>query len=406
MNILILNTAFSGGGAEKVTRQLGKIMQDRGHNVYTIVGYNKGPVLQNGVKIIYDGLAMRILNRLITGNHSNTTQSLKYSLAIIKKYIKKYRIDVVHVNNIHGNYLGINDLEKISKICPIVWTIHDFWSFTGHCAYTYGCERWKKMCGNCPHLEVYPAVRRDVTGLLLEDKKNHLCNKGIKFVAPSKWLYQQMKKSIYRSEDISVIYNSLDLNIWKKKEKNAIRNKYGIDGSKIILAFVAASISEPRKGMKYLVDALEKIERPERFLLIVAGNGDMTEIQILKKKFTIINFGYISDEIMMNEFYALADYYVNPSVDDIFGLVNIESLASGTPIIAFDICAIREIVDMQSGIIINKISSEGLKDAIESLEKFNIAEPKLLEQFNQNEMGKQYEILYNRAIAEWEENLE
>jgi len=397
MNILIINTAYTGGGAEKVTRQLRRVMLERGHNVHVMVGYNKDKVRDNNVSVLYDGLAMRFVNRIITKNHSHANLRIPLTYYRIVEYIKKYNIDIVHLNNIHGNYLGIYDVAKIQELCPVVWTIHDFYPVTGHCAYTYGCEQWKKGCTNCTNLDIYPQLKKNESHKLLS-AKNSYCGKGIIFVSPSYWLKNQLKNSILKKEDIRVVYNSLNTKEWKKYEKREMRQKYGLSDSKTIIAFVAAKLSESRKGIKYLLEALKKLPCPDKYQLIVAGSSIGDELKQIENIFDIHYFGFISEEEKMNEFFAAADYFINPSTDDIFGLVNIEAIASGTPVIAFDICAVREIIEEYSGIIVPEISAEALAKSILSIKDDVKLQPKLKECFKETMMTKQYEGIYEEEI--------
>ena len=140
MRILYLNTTYSGGGAERVTRQIYNGMKMRGHEVFEIVCYNRNDKTgDQDVHILYSGILGKVLLRLQTYNRGNHNRTIPYAIWYIQRFVKKNKIDIIHLNNPHDNFLGIRDIAKLRKLCPVVWTLHDLWALTGHCAFPYGC---------------------------------------------------------------------------------------------------------------------------------------------------------------------------------------------------------------------------------------------------------------------------
>ena len=369
MRILYLNTTYSGGGAERVTRQIYDGMKKRGHEVYEIVCYNRrGQVEDSHVHVLYEGIAGKILLRVQTGNRGNANLTIPYAIWYISCFVKKNKIDVIHLNNPHDSFLGIRNIRKLQKLCPVVWTLHDFWALTGHCAFPFGCDdRWKKGCISCEHLGNYPRLRRDVSGRLFEEKKKWISGSGIYLTVPSDWMKKQVEESYLKDEPCEVICNSLDLTKWKVLDKQAVRKKYGFETDKMILAFVAADMKIPQKGMYYLMKVLEQLD-PKKYALIVAGKS-ADELEKIKSHFEIKDFGYIKDQAVMNEFYALADVMVNPSVYETFGLVNIEAMASGTPVLSFPVCVMPEVIGVDGGWQADEVSADSMRIKIEDLKK-------------------------------------
>lgn len=187
MRILYLNTTYSGGGAEKVTRQIYTGMKKRGHEVYEIVCYNRrGSIEDEHIHVLYSGVLGKILMRLQTANRANEDITIPYAIRYIERFVKEKKIELIHLNNPHDSFLGIRDIGKLTEWCPVVWTLHDFWALTGHCAFPFGCDdRWKKGCTSCERLENYPRLRKDVSGELFQNKKQYLCGKRIHFTVPS-----------------------------------------------------------------------------------------------------------------------------------------------------------------------------------------------------------------------------
>lgn len=408
MNILYLNTTYQCGGAEKVTSQLFHGMQSRGHQVFQIVSYDtRNSSLPPHVHVLYPTLPMRIFNRLITGNHSNTSLRILYSRSRILHFIKKHQIDLVHLHNPHDNFLGILDIAEIAARCPVLWTLHDFWAMTGHCTYPHGCDdRWKNGCLECLCLNNYPAIRKDCAHHLLIQKSKAYQNAGITFTVPSKWMEEQFRQSHLSGQPCYSVYNGLDTSIWQPLPKDALRRKYELDSSKKILAFIAADPGKKLKGMNHLLEALSLIPDPQNYLLLVAGREN-PEVTGLETRFPVRSFGYLSSQEKLNEFYALADVLVNPSVYETFGLTNIEAMASGTPVIAFSVCTIPEIIDENCGWIVPDINASSLKNCIQealvnpelSAHKGRASRKKAETLFSETTMLDQFEKLYRQLLS-------
>lgn len=410
MNILFLNTTYICGGAESVANQILQGMSARGHHVYEIVSYHKRPEpLPGNVSAIYDTKAHLLLNRLITHNHGNDSLSIPYSLRRISAFIKDKHIDVIHLHNAHGNFLGIRDIRKLSMLCPVVWTVHDFWPLTGHCASPTGCpDLWKEGCPSCPHLDNYPPLRQDKVAALLKEKEECFNRPAILYTVPSRWMEQQFRQSVISRQKCICIHNSLDTDLWKPIDKISLRERYGLPADKHILAFVAADPQKKSKGMDLLLGALEKLPSPEDYLLLIAGREGGLE-KIRQCGFAVRHFGYISDQEKMNEFYAMADLLVNPSLYETFGLVNIEAMSCGTPVIAFSICAMEEII-ADTGWCVHSIDSQSLAQAIEKAfssadvlrEKSLASRERAVLHFSEKQMLDAFETAYKNAMAAWQ----
>lgn len=407
MNILYLNTTYQCGGAEKVTSQLFHGMQARGHQVYQIVSYDtKNSVMPPNVHVLYSSLPMRIFNRMITGNHSNTSFHIWYSRHFILRFIKKHHIDLVHLHNPHDNFLGTGDIADIAAICPVVWTLHDFWAMTGHCTYPYGCDdRWIDGCHKCPCLNNYPAIRNDVARQLFLKKSNSFQNSDITFTVPSDWMMQQFQKSHLANKPCCCIYNSLNTSVWKALDKKILRKKYNIGEGKKIIAFIAADPGKKLKGLTYLLDSLSQISNTEKYLLITAGK-ECPEINLLKNRFEVHSFGYLTSQGDLNDFYSLADVLINPSIYETFGLTTIEAMSCGTPVIAFPICTMPEIIDESCGWIASDVSAEALartiQDAFSSphvlTQKSWNSRQKAEKLFSEENMLNHFEQLYSKCL--------
>ena len=407
MNILYLNTTYLCGGAEKVTNQIIDGMRSRNHQVYEIISYHKRPEsLKSEIKVLYQGIPMLIFNRLQTGNHNNASLSIPYSKHAILKFIKEKNIDIVHLHNAHGNFLGIRDITAIADVCPVIWTVHDFWPITGHCASPTDCsDQWINGCASCKQLQNYPPLKKDISHKLWEEKRKSFAHPNIHFVTPSQWMLRQLRKSHLKNADIQCISNSLDTTLWLPYNKQELRKKYQVPENKKILAFVAADPAKKSKGMHLLLDALQKLPDPEQYLLLIAGEKKNLD-SIENAGFPIRHFGYINDQKQMNQFYSMADILINPSLYETFGLVNIEAMAAGTPVIAFSICTMEEIIS-DCGWCIESENSQLLSQTIQSIfltdinltEMGKSARKRVENIYSESDMLTEYENLYKKVVT-------
>lgn len=405
MRILYLNTTYAGGGAEKVARQIYQGMKQRGHEVYEIVCYNRRGVIEDkNVHVLYPNNFGKVLQRLQTNNRSNCNLTIPYALWYICYFIKKHQIELVHLHNPHDSFLGIRDIQKIQECCPIVWTLHDFWALTGHCAVPYRCmEKWREGCSSCAYLDAYPRLRKDVSGELFQAKKAYFTGIGIQYTVPSLWMREKFSKSYLSKEACSVIFNSLNMKQWKAYEKEDLRKKYQIQTEKLLVAFVASDLNNPTKGMGILGKTLQNLDKDKYFLLIA---GTVSEkFQTYLQGFEYREFGYLSGQKKMNEFYALADVLVNPSLYETFGLVNIEAMASKTPVIAFAVGAISEVIGEEAAWCLNEMTPRALQIQIEEIErnreilheKSKCCRSYVEQKYNEEQMLDQYEALYSKV---------
>ncbi len=361
MNILIINTTYQGGGAEKVTRQLFHGYDNTDINMHLLVG--RGEPENNAYEVIYDEKIPYFFSR-VYGKLAPFRKYDRYATKKILETIDKYNIDIVHLQNIHGNYMGIQDVKEISKRCRVIWTLHDMWALTGHCAHAFECTKWiEGDCSKCPKPDIYPPISSDSANDMLTAKKDSFLGNNIVFVSPSEWLCDRFKESFLKDEKIVVINNGIDVEKFKPGVRLALRDKHNIPYNKNIILFAASNLNSQFRSFRHLLDALEMLKNKSDYCLVVLGNCD-SEVKF-NEEFTVFQPGYISDEALMNELYALSDVYITPSLADNFPCTTVESFASGTPVIAFASGGLCEQIDSTCGWLVNTGDSAALADAIE-----------------------------------------
>jgi len=361
MNILLINTTYQGGGAEKVTRQLFHGFDNTDIQMHLLVG--RGDPEDSSYEIIYDRKIPYFFSRAY-GKLAPYRKYDRYAAKRIIDTIKKYHIDIVHLQNIHGNYMGIRDVAKISQYCRVIWTLHDMWALTGHCAHAFDCRKWiDGNCAGCPKPETYPSIRMDIADKMLSTKKKSFTGNRIIYVSPSKWLADRFGESFLKNETIEVINNGIDIHAFTPGDIKTLRSKYHIPVDRHVLLFAASDLNSQFRSFKHLLTALELLKNKSDYCLVVLGNCD-SRIEF-NREFTVLQMGYIREEAVMNELYALSDVYITPSLADNFPCTTIESFASGTPVIAFATGGLVEQIDKTTGWLVESGNANALADAIE-----------------------------------------
>jgi glycosyltransferase involved in cell wall biosynthesis len=295
--------------------------------------------------------------------------------------------DVIHCHNLHGEYFDLRRLGSLSRIAPIVLTLHDEWAFTGHCAGTLGCERWRIGCGSCPDLTIYPAVRRDATDTNWQVKRDIYADSRLYVSAPSKWLLDRARDSILAGGDTRwrVIPNGADQSVFRPGDKAAARVRLDLPGDALILLFAA---HDARRNMfkDYGTVALAAQRAAEmltnsKLVLVVLGDSDPIE-QI--ENLEIRSIPYEGDPQRVAAYYQSADVYVHGAKADTAPLTVVEALATGLPVVATAVGGIPEYVrslaevqgawtgaaesiDQATGVLVAPSDSEGMGTAIATL---------------------------------------
>ena len=313
-----------------------------------------------------------------------------YSTAATKRLVRSiehFNPDIIHLHNIHGYYLDIRVLFEFLKEYnkPVVWTFHDCWAFTGHCAYFSfaNCDKWKTGCGQCPQKSAYPAsyVLDDSKKSYSEKKRLFTGVKNLNIVTPSHWLADVVKESFFKDFQVRTIYNGLDLDVFRFTDSN-FKEKNNLLGKKMVLG--VANIWEKRKGLDDFIE-LSKI-LPDDYKIVLVG---LSEKQIDSLPKNIIGISRTENITKLVEIYSAADVYVNASVEETMGLTTVEALATGTPAVVYNATAVPEVVDEKSGVIVAPGDINALANAIINM---NLKPEDCIERAKMFEKNQQYEI--------------
>ncbi len=321
-------------------------------------------------------------------------------------------VDVINLHNLHGRYFNFARLPQLARQFPIVWTLHDMWAFTGHCTYSFGCERWKAGCYDCPLMKgmarklIYPRpTHLDRSRTIWQKKHSVFTKSNLHIITPSQWLCDLVQESTLseHTQSIQTVSNGLDLTVFRPLERARIRAAFNVPPGKKVLLFVSANLRNPRKGLLYLIQALQTFSNPEDYFLLTIGSEERVPKAI--EHFQHKNMGVIIAEAELCKIYNAADLFVFPTLADNQPLVVMEALACGTPVVTFAVGGLPEMIDhLETGYLAREKDAKDFAFGIQTL--LDQLSPQLKTHCRQAAEKKyalglqveQYEKVYQRAI--------
>jgi len=338
-NILYINTQIGKGGAARIAYEQYKNIKKHNYNTYFLTSEVFSDDEDNNILRFLDHSKHKMLIRKLE-KHTGLLDFFNFKSYLLGNLKEFGEADIVHLHNLHGRYFSPPAMLFLVNR-PVVWTLHDEQSFTGHCAWTYDCEKWQTKCCDCHNLTDYPKISKDTTAFLFWVKKHLYKAVDPVITCPSGWLKTQAEKSILKDLDIRQINYGIDEKIYKPYDKIQARNELGLPQDKTILFFSSAgSLKNPAKGGEYVKKAYEYFKNNGDILFVCTGGQKR---QYISDNF--LEFEYITDENLMAKFYSASDLFIYPSLADNSPLVVLESLACGTPVVAFATGGIPEQVN-------------------------------------------------------------
>lgn len=368
----MLNTYDNLGGAAIATYRLHRALRLIGINSHLLVqnkktdDYNVTSSLTKWVRVISS--CRLYLDGVLTQFYRNR-KKVYFSPAWVQdnlaSKVKQINPDIVHLFWVNNGFFRIETLKKFKQ--PVVWTLHDMWPFTGGCHYDDECGRFQQSCGNCPVLQ--SEKEKDLSRRVFLRKEKSWRNTPIVVVATSNWLAEMARSSsLFKNQRIEVIPNGIDTEKYKPINKEVARATYNLPQDKHLILFSAFSaISDKRKGNQFLVQALK--------IMTQAGLGSSIELVIIGASrpenppdlgMKVHYMGHLHDEISQVLLYSAADVVVAPSMQENLSNTVMESLACGTPVVAFNIGGMPDMIDHQiNGYLATPFEPSDLANGIE-----------------------------------------
>lgn len=277
--------------------------------------------------------------------------------------------DIVHLQLIHASqFFSLLSLPAMGRQKNLVLTLHDPWMLTGHCIHPIECERWKSGCGACPDLKRPFPIKNDTTALSWKLKQMIMSHTNVQLVVASKWMDNMVAASPILSHlPRSIIPFGLDTREFNPLDKRACKQALGIPEDCFAVAFRAAPYS-PFKGVEYIEEALLNLASNRPICLITFDSIGL--IPNLAKKFKIVELGWVNESSRIAQALNAADVFLMPSIAEAFGMMAVESMACGTPVIVFEGTALPSVIQApRGGIAVPSKDWQALKEALEVLIK-------------------------------------
>ena len=333
MKVLQINSVCGIRSTGRICTDIADVLTANGHECKIVYGRETVPEK-------YKKYAVRIgsntdvkLHALESRLFDNSGFGSKKATNDFIKWVKEYDPDVIHLHNIHGYYINIEILFNYLKSCNkrIIWTLHDCWTFTGHCSYftIVKCEQWKAHCSYCVQKHCYPSsILADHCKSNFERKRALFSGiKDMTLITPSKWLADLVSESFLKKYPVKVIHNGIDLSVFKPTESD-LRKKYGLTDKKVILG--VASVWDERKGLDDFIKLLDLLDRQYQIVLI-----GLSDRQLKKMPDNVIGIKRTDSVTELAQWYTTADVFLNLTYEDNYPTVNLEAQACGTPCITY-----------------------------------------------------------------------
>lgn len=337
-----------------------------------------------------------IFNELINFEKENSIRCLALPFAQNLIETRQFKdADIVHYHLIHNNLFSIFDFPRLARLKPSVWTIHDPWCLTGHCVYPIDCEKYLSGCNSCPNLERAFPITKDNASLMWSIKREIFNQLDIDIVVASDWMKKLIQESpltshFKRIHKIPFGINLETFSVVTLPVKLDIRRKLHIPNT-FTLFFRASRGSF--KGTDLILKSLERLGVNKQINILTVGEVGLLKELSGKENFNIVEFGWLDDERLLSQLYSASDLFLMPSKAESFGVMAVESLACGVPVVVMEGTSLPEIVTQDAGFVFKNGDIEGLVELI----KYALENPIVLQEKSKN-ARKLAEVVYDEKI--------
>lgn len=393
--LLQINVTANWGSTGKIAEQIGLAAMDAGWESYIAYGRDCKPSMSRLIKIgsrfsVYmHVLQARLFDRAGLGSWLATKRLIRT--------IHDIKPDIIHLHNIHGYILNYKLLfDYLSRIqLPVVWTFHDFWAITGHCTHFKDCEKWKEQCGRCVYSWTYPRSYSDFSKKNKRIKERCFSSANLYVVAVSSWVEKLVGQSFLNGKNIRTITNGVDLRVLRKLP---LSSSYNFNPEEYTIIGVASKWSKDKGFDDYL--KLSQYLRPDEKIVLVG----LDEKQIKQLPSGIIGLQKTDTQEQLAELYSRADVVLSLSYAETFGLTIAESMACGTPVIAYDNTAQADLLTEETGIKVKTGDVDGVYEAIRMMRKIGkdhfsqACRARAEEHFDKEKCFRKYIELYEEIL--------
>ena len=402
--LLQINTVVNSGSTGRIAEEIGQTALAVGWRSVIAYGRNPRPSKSELMRIGNDwdvrlhGLRSRIFDDHGFGSRKATEAFIREA--------EKLSPDIIHLHNVHGYYLNIEVFFRwLTQVnLPVIWTLHDCWPFTGHCAFFdfVRCNRWIGGCFSCPQKKEYPAsFVFDRSRKNWEQKRELFSSvKNLTLVAVSDNRAGLIRRSFLGDKKVVRIYNGTDTATFSPKTNgNVVREKYGLENRFVALG--CASVWVNRKGLPDFIKLRERVSEKDLAIALVG----LSEEQIRELPAGIVGISRTESVEALADLYSAADVFFNPTYEDSFPTVNIEALACGTPVCTYRTGGSPEAVDGSTGFVVEQGDIDGVISAINQIRSRGKAtytdacRSRALSCFRKEDRWAEYLMLYQKQKA-------
>ena len=363
--LLQINVTANRGSTGRIAEQIGEKVIAAGWESYIAYGRDCGASKSHLIKIGSRlGVLWHALMTRITDRHGLFSRIATKRLV---RRINEINPDIVHLHNIHGYYINYRTLFNYLNQAdiPVVWTLHDCWSMTGHCTHfeIAKCDKWQSACYACPQRDAYPA------SLVLDRSKCNYLDKrqlfstvnNLTIVPVSNWLANIVRNSFLREKRISVIYNGIDVQMFHPCKNVELEKQYNLGDKRVVLG--VASPWSDKKGLSDILKLYTLLPR-DKYQIVLIG---LTPKQLNQLPAGVIGLCRTNSVSELAEWYSLSDVFVNLTYEDTYPTTNLEAISCGTPVVTYRTGGSPESVTSQTGRVVDKGDINGVARAVEEV---------------------------------------
>lgn len=392
--LLQINATANWGSTGRIAEQIGLAAMASGWESYIAYGRNHNSSESNLIRIGSSiGVGLHVIKaRLFDAAGLGSSRATKRLIG----QIEQIRPDVVQLHNIHGYYLNYKLLFEYlnGTDIKVVWTFHDCWAFTGHCAHFVkaGCEKWKQDCHNCPLRNEYPkswiSDRSESNYMLRKELFGQSHNLSI--VSVSEWIDGLVSDSFLRNKRRIIIHNGVDINSFSPDYDNS-RTSFKL--------LAVSNVWNEDKGLNDMFELRRLLPAEIEFFIVGLSANQLKRIP---EGINGIQRTQNLSELI--ELYSSADVLVNPTYADTFPTVNLEALACGTPVITYKTGGSPEAIDEETGIVVAQGDVRGLAEAVLRLKEQPLSREACRARaerlFDKDKCFEKYISLYESLLAD------
>lgn len=403
--LLQINVTANWGSTGRIAEEIGLVAIKNGWESYIAYGRGKPQSKSKLIRIGNDwDMYEHVLETRLLDDHGLASRGATRRLI---ELIDKINPNIVHLHNIHGYFINYKILFEYlaNREIPVVWTLHDCWTFTGHCSHFVenNCYQWRDGdCLRCHFKRTYPAslfLSRSHRNFL--DKRKAFCSlSNVTMVPVSHWLEELVRESFLSKHQIRCIHNGVDVHTFRPKDNEIeVKKKLGVKQPYMLIG--VASVWPASKGLADFV-SLRALLPLDKYAIVLVGVDDK-QAKRLPMGIKVVKRTNSQEELV--GIYSAADVFLNMTYSDTFPTVNLEALASGTPVVTYLTGGSPEAVDKNTGIVVEQGNVSAVASAVEAICKNDKAHyavacrQRAIEHFNKDDRFMDYIHLYEEILS-------